>query len=153
MSNLVKCDCNLRTRLVGDGCHICNPALALEYLRETVEEQADRIAELEAALAESISMAAKICDGRDALEAALAEAQKERDRALEDAGAARLAFDDWRVAHSTVQLEAENERLKHQLAEAQKDAASLREFAQWVASLRTGGMIERKAKEALEGER
>jgi hypothetical protein len=45
------------------------------------------------------------------------------------------------------------ERANAALAEAQKDTESLREFAQWVASLRTGGMIERKAKEALEGER
>jgi exoribonuclease II len=29
-----KCDCSLRTRLVGDGCEKCNPAQTIEYLRE-----------------------------------------------------------------------------------------------------------------------
>lgn len=72
--------------------------------------------------------------------AALAEAQKERGRALEDAGAARLAFDDWRVAHSTVQLEAENERLKHQLAEAQRDARRM----DWLVSSAGYGIDERQ---------
>lgn len=34
----VQCDCDLRTRLVGDGCEKCNPAQTIEYLREQVEE-------------------------------------------------------------------------------------------------------------------
>lgn len=32
------CKCDLRTRLVGDGCEICNPAKALEYAKETISE-------------------------------------------------------------------------------------------------------------------
>lgn len=33
-----KCMCDLRTRLVGDGCRVCNPTLALECADETIEE-------------------------------------------------------------------------------------------------------------------
>ena len=29
-----ECRCSLRTRLVGDGCDICNPELAAEYARQ-----------------------------------------------------------------------------------------------------------------------
>ena len=38
------CRCNPRTKLVGDGCEICNPRLALEHAKE-------RIAELGASIA------------------------------------------------------------------------------------------------------
>lgn len=33
-----KCECDLRTRLVGDGCRVCNPSLASEYADEAIEE-------------------------------------------------------------------------------------------------------------------
>lgn len=39
------CACSLRGRLVGDGCEICNPSIALEYAKE-------RIADLERTLKE-----------------------------------------------------------------------------------------------------
>lgn len=35
------CKCDLRTRLVGDGCEICNPAKALEYAKETISDLRD----------------------------------------------------------------------------------------------------------------
>lgn len=38
-----ECKCDMRTRLVGDGCEVCNPAKALEFANE-------RIAELESAV-------------------------------------------------------------------------------------------------------
>ena len=38
-----KCHCDMRTKLVGDGCDICNPELAYEYAN-------DRITDLEAEL-------------------------------------------------------------------------------------------------------
>ena len=31
-----ECKCDLRTRLVGDGCEVCNPTKALEYAKETI---------------------------------------------------------------------------------------------------------------------
>ena len=33
-----KCRCSLRTRLVGDGCEHCNPALMIDILREQIAE-------------------------------------------------------------------------------------------------------------------
>lgn len=33
-----ECKCNLRTRLVGDGCEICNPEMVIEILRDRLEE-------------------------------------------------------------------------------------------------------------------
>jgi hypothetical protein len=48
----IECECNLRTRLVGDGCEKCNPALALEYAKQT-------IADLEGELAEAQKDAAR----------------------------------------------------------------------------------------------
>jgi hypothetical protein len=41
----VKCECSLRTRLVGDGCEVCNPAKALEYAKETIAELSALVAE------------------------------------------------------------------------------------------------------------
>lgn len=33
-----KCNCDMRTKLVGDGCEVCNPARALEYAKDRIEE-------------------------------------------------------------------------------------------------------------------
>jgi hypothetical protein len=30
--------CSWREQLVGDGCEVCNPALALEYAKQTIED-------------------------------------------------------------------------------------------------------------------
>jgi len=35
-----ECKCSMRTKLVGDGCQICNPELAMELRRENFEEDA-----------------------------------------------------------------------------------------------------------------
>ena len=40
------CKCDLRTRLVGDGCEACNPQMTIDLLKEQVQEQADEIARL-----------------------------------------------------------------------------------------------------------
>ena len=32
-----QCKCNMRERLVGDGCEVCNPAKALEYAKDEIE--------------------------------------------------------------------------------------------------------------------
>lgn len=42
-----RCDCSLATKLVGDGCEICNPAKALEYAKQTIADLEERIAKLE----------------------------------------------------------------------------------------------------------
>ena len=33
------CKCDMRTKLIGDGCYICNPELYLEYAMETIADQ------------------------------------------------------------------------------------------------------------------
>lgn len=37
------CACDFRTYMVGDGCAACNPEKALEFLRDTLDDQADEI--------------------------------------------------------------------------------------------------------------
>ena len=44
------CACDFRTYMVGDGCAACDPEKALEFLRDTVDDQADEIDRLRAAL-------------------------------------------------------------------------------------------------------
>ena len=44
------CACDFRTYMVGDGCAACDPAKALKFLRNTVDDQADEIDRLRAAL-------------------------------------------------------------------------------------------------------
>lgn len=46
----MKCKCDFRTFMVGDGCDVCNPSKALEYARETIDEQAALIQEMGDAL-------------------------------------------------------------------------------------------------------
>lgn len=33
----MECKCNLREKLVGDGCEVCNPSKALENAKEEIE--------------------------------------------------------------------------------------------------------------------
>lgn len=35
---MASCNCDFRTRMLGDGCEICNPAKGLEYAKETITE-------------------------------------------------------------------------------------------------------------------
>ena len=36
-TQVAECKCSFRVRMVGDGCAVCNPELALEYAREKNE--------------------------------------------------------------------------------------------------------------------
>ena len=40
------CECDLREKLVGDGCEICNPVKALEYAKETITDLEARLREI-----------------------------------------------------------------------------------------------------------
>ena len=45
-----KCECDLRTRLVGDGCRYCNPQYYIDMLEELINEEGLMIREIAAAL-------------------------------------------------------------------------------------------------------
>lgn len=62
MSDSKGCQCNLRTRLVGDGCRYCNPALHAELLEEQVAELKAEIESLRAEVARlrSVNSVSKI---------------------------------------------------------------------------------------------
>ena len=40
-----ECNCDMRTKLTGDGCEICNPIKALEYAKETIEDLTQQLEE------------------------------------------------------------------------------------------------------------
>lgn len=33
-----ECKCDFRTRMLGDGCDVCNPGKALQYAKETIAD-------------------------------------------------------------------------------------------------------------------
>ena len=44
-----ECKCDMRTKLVGDGCEVCNQDIALDYAKDTIDElQADKVELIEA---------------------------------------------------------------------------------------------------------
>lgn len=69
----MKCKCDFRTFMVGDGCDVCNPAKALEYARETIDEQAALIEEMGEALEGVVRVADRATDEFDAARSALAK--------------------------------------------------------------------------------
>lgn len=34
----MECKCNIREKLVGDGCEVCNPIKALEYAKDKIKQ-------------------------------------------------------------------------------------------------------------------
>lgn len=46
-ARIAPCKCDFRTKMVGDGCYICNPEKYAEIMSAQASDDADRIAELE----------------------------------------------------------------------------------------------------------
>lgn len=62
---MTECKCDMRSKLVGDGCAVCNPAKACEYAIGTIEDVREELATTQRKLAEAEAMlAAAIEDGK-----------------------------------------------------------------------------------------
>ncbi len=51
-----ECQCDMRTKLVGDGCDICNPELALDHAKEAIEDLEGEVAEMVILLSRALSV-------------------------------------------------------------------------------------------------
>lgn len=50
-----ECKCSMRIKLVGDGCEVCNPELALDHAKEAIEDLEGEVADMVVLLSKALT--------------------------------------------------------------------------------------------------